>query len=317
MAGDHQLLPGTLPVSVATQITKRTALLSVSVALTLVLLKAWAWIQSDSVSILSSLADSGLDVLASLFTLAAVIYASVPPDEEHRHGHGKAEGFAGIIQAMFVAVAATLVAIEAVQHIQQPREVTESGLAIGVMVVAILLTIGLVWIQSVAIRKTNSVATDGDRAHYLADLGANLAVIGGVMAGGVFKVPFADPIIGICIAAWLIWTALQVANKGLAQLLDEELAAEARSRIRELATRDGKLLDIHALRTRASGPYVHIQFHADLPPDISLVEAHKRMVVAEQAILEEFPAADVLIHPDPRGRAERHGGDVFGEKNNR
>lgn len=315
MASDHQLLPGTLPVSVVTQITKRTALLSVGVALTLVLLKSWAWIQSDSVSILSSLADSGLDVLASLFTLAAVIYASVPPDEEHRHGHGKAEGFAGIIQAMFVAVAATLVAIEAVQHIQQPREVTESGLAIGVMVASILLTIGLVWIQGVAIRKTNSVATDGDRAHYLADLGANLAVIGGVMVGGLFKVPFADPIIGICIAAWLIWTALQVANKGLAQLLDEELATEARSRIKELATRDGTLLDIHALRTRASGPYVHIQFHADLPPDISLVEAHKRMVAAEQAILEEFPAADVLIHPDPRGRAERHGGDVFGEKN--
>ena len=315
MASDHQLLPGTLPVSVVTQITKRTALLSVGVALTLVLLKSWAWIQSDSVSILSSLADSGLDVLASLFTLAAVIYASVPPDEEHRHGHGKAEGFAGIIQAMFVAVAATLVAIEAVQHIQQPREVTESGLAIGVMVVSILLTIGLVWIQGIAIRKTNSVATDGDRAHYLADLGANLAVIGGVMAGGLFKVPFADPIIGICIATWLIWTALQVANKGLAQLLDEELATEARLRIKELATRDGTLLDIHALRTRASGPYVHIQFHADLPPDISLVEAHQRMVVAEQAILEEFPAADVLIHPDPRGRAERHGGDVFGEKN--
>lgn len=314
MPHDHHLLPGTLPVSVATQITKRTALLSVTVALTLVGLKSRAWVESDSVSILSSLADSGLDVLASIFTLAAVIYASVPPDEEHRHGHGKAEGFAGIIQAMFVAVAATLVATEAVQHIQQPREVTQSELAIGVMIVSILLTIGLVWTQSWAISKTNSVATDGDRAHYLADLGANLAVIGGVIATGLFQVPYADPVIGICIAVWLILTALQVANKGLAQLLDEELAPEARSRIKELATRDGKLLDIHALRTRASGPYVHIQFHADLPPGISLVEAHQRMVSAERAILEEFPAADVLIHPDPRGQAEQHGGDVFGEK---
>ena len=314
MPHDHHLLPGTLPVSVATQITKRTALLSVCVALTLVVLKAWAWIESNSVSILSSLADSGLDVLASLFTLAAVIYASVPPDEEHRHGHGKAEGFAGIIQAMFVAVAATLVAIEAFQHIQQPREVTQSGLAIGVMAVSIILTIGLVWTQSWAVGKTNSVATEGDRAHYLADLGANLAVIGGVVATGIFKIPYADPIIGTGIAAWLIWTAIQVANKGLAQLLDEELAPEARSRIKELATRDGALLDVHALRTRASGPYVHVQFHADLPPEISLIEAHQRMVTAERAILEEFPAADVIIHPDPRGKAEQHGGDVFGEE---
>lgn len=80
----------------------------------------------------------------------------------------------------------------------------------------------------------------------------------------------------------------------------------------ELATADPRLLGVHQLRTRASGPYVHMQMHADLAADISLAEAHQIMVAAENRLLEAFPAADILIHPDPRGLAEKHGG-MFAE----
>lgn len=310
---DEGPLPGGLPADVAAKITRRTAFLSVGVAATLTLLKAWAWFASDSVAILSSLADSGLDLAASLFTLAAVAYAARPPDDDHRHGHGKAEGFASVVQAMLVGIAAALVAREAVGHVFEPREIQRGGLAIGVMVISIVLTIGLVWAQTRAIRKTGSVATAGDRAHYAADLAANFAVIGGIGAATMLNAPWADPLIGLGVAAWLAWSALDVARGGINQLLDKELSDEARARIRNLALEGGHLLDIHALRTRASGPYVHIQFHADLPPGLTLIEAHKRMVAAERAILAEFPAADILIHPDPRGRAESHGGEAFQE----
>jgi ferrous-iron efflux pump FieF len=36
------------------------------------------------------------------------------------------------------------------------------------------------------------------------------------------------------------------------------------------------------------------------------------MVNAENRLLEAFPAADIIIHPDPRGKAESHGG-LFAE----
>lgn len=313
MSGHDQALPGALPAKQSAAITRRTAMLSVGVALVLIGIKTWAWLASGSVALLSSLADSGLDFAASLFTLAAVTYAAMPPDEDHRHGHGKAEGIAGIIQAMLVGVAAALIATEAVRHVFDPRPLNQSSLAIGVMIVSIIITLGLLWAQTRAVRQTGSVATAGDRAHYTADLAANLAVIAGIAATGFLGMPWADPLIGLGVALWLAWSAIEVAREGVDQLLDRELSDEARKRIRELAMRDSGLLDVHALRTRASGPYVHIQFHAALPPTLSLVEAHKRMVAAEKAILEEFPAADILIHPDPKGEAEPHGGEIFKE----
>jgi len=90
--------------------------------------------------------------------------------------------------------------------------------------------------------------------------------------------------------------------------MDHELSDEARHRIVALMTEDGRVGDVHQLRTRASGPYVHIQMHADLDPTLSLVEAHRVMVAAERRVLKAFPAADIIIHPDPRGAAEPHGG---------
>jgi divalent metal cation (Fe/Co/Zn/Cd) transporter len=73
-------------------------------------------------------------------------------------------------------------------------------------------------------------------------------------------------------------------------------------------TRDPNLSDVHQLRTRASGPYIHMQMHVDLDPDLSLEAAHRIIVAAENRLLEAFPSADIIIHADPRGRAEPHGG---------
>jgi len=312
MSGHHgDAFPGSLPAGEASQITKVTARLSVAVASVLIIIKLAAWLMSDSVALLSSLADSGLDGAASIFTLLAVSYAAQPPDEEHRHGHGKAEGFAAMMQAMLVGISAALVATEAIDHLLDPKPIQHSALALGVMAVSIALTLLLVTAQGRAIAKTGSVATKGDRAHYVADLAANFAVIGGIIGAGYLGLKWADPLIGLGVAIWLAFSAFDVAKDGLNQLLDAELSDEARARIAELAMDGTGLLDVHAMRTRAAGPWVHIQFHAEMPANLSLIEAHEMMVRAERSIMTEFPAADVLIHPDPRGHAELHGAEAF------
>ena len=313
MAHDATPTAGRLSPPDAARITQRTALLSVATASFLILIKAWAWMASGSVSILASLADSGLDFAASLFTLFAVRYAAAPPDEEHRFGHGKAEGFAALLQAALVGASAMLIAMEAVDRFRDPKPVLEGQLGVIVMVVSIIATIILIGFQTRALRQTGSVATSGDRAHYAADLAANAAVIVGVVASGFLGLPIADPIIGLAIAVWLAWGAFGVAREAADQLMDRELEDEARARIIELVCADENVqLGVHQLRTRASGPIVHIQFHLDLPEHLSLVEAHHTMVRCEERLLEEFPGADILIHPDPRGSVA-HGGDFFKE----
>lgn len=296
----------------AAAITKRTVFLSVAIASILIVLKLWAWIASGSVSVLASLADSGLDLAASLVTLGAVAYAAAPPDDEHRYGHGKAEGFAALMQAGLVGASAALIAREAFDRFVDPRPVLEGTIPVLVMVISILLTGVLIYFQTRALKQTGSVATAGDRAHYAADMGANVAVIFGVVGASYLKIPLIDPIIGLGVAVWLAFGALDVAKDAFDQLMDKELSDDARERIIELAQGAEKKWKVHDLRTRAAGPIIHIQFHLDLPNIATLAEAHDIMVECEKRILSEFPGADILIHPDPQN-AEPHGAPFFQE----
>ena len=94
--------------------------------------------------------------------------------------------------------------------------------------------------------------------------------------------------------------------------MDRELPDEERARIHDLAVgQDPRIIDVHDLRTRAAGPLVHIQFHLALPPEMTLEDAHEVMVECEKRVLDVYPAADILIHADPHGAAEPHGGPFF------
>jgi ferrous-iron efflux pump FieF len=305
---DGPPLPGSTPVAETARLTARVTLLSVSCAALLILLKVAAWRASGSVATLASLADSALDLLASLATFFAVRYAVAPPDADHRYGHGKAEAFASLIQAGLVFASAALIAQDAVSHILHPMPLANEGWAMGVMAVSTAVTGLLIAAQTRMLKQTASVAVTGDRAHYAADLGSNLVALAGIALAASLKRPWIDAAAGLAVTAWLVWGAISVFRKAAFQLMDHELSREARDQILALAKADPRILDIHALRTRASGPYVHIQMHCALRGHISLEEAHQILVAAERRILEAFPAADILIHADPQGRAEPHGG---------
>ena len=300
--------PGSVSPDVAAALTRRITLMSVICAAVLILLKAAAWRASGSVALLASLADSGLDLLASLATFYAVRYAASPPDIEHRFGHGKAEAFASLLQAGLVFASAALVGQEALRRLVDPHPIGAEGWALAVMGVSLVLTGALVAAQNRVLRKASSVAVSGDRAHYAADVAANIAAAIGIAAAAWLHLAWMDALAGLVVAAWLVWGAVSVFRQASGQLLDHELPLQDREEIRRLAADDPQILGIHQLRTRASGPYVHVQMHADMDPSISLDAAHRILVAAEQRVLDAYPAADIIIHPDPEGYAEPHGG---------
>jgi len=291
-----------------TALTRRVTLLSVATAAVLVTAKIVAWIASGSVALLASTADSGLDLVASLITFFAVRYAAAPPDAEHRFGHGKAEAFSSLVQAGLVFASAALIAREAVADFFKPHPLQSEGWAIAVMVVSIGLTAVLLAAQTRVLKQASSVAVSGDRAHYAMDFASNLIALAGIAVSAWLGLNGVDAAAALAVAAILLWGAISVFREASSQLMDRELPDEARAKIVTLMTADGGLTDVHQLRTRASGPYVHIQMHVDLDPELTLEAAHQVIVAAENRVLAAFPSADIIIHADPRGRAEPHGG---------
>ena len=282
---------------------------SVAVALTLIVVKVWAYNVTDSVSLLSSLADSLLDLIASLITFFAVRYALAPADREHRFGHGKSEGVAGLLQAFIVTASAVYVAVEAVQRLLQPTPVVEPNFGIVVMVVSIGLTLALVSFQHVVAKRTGSLAIAADAAHYRADLATNLAVLMALALDSLFGWVRVDALVGLLIVGVILASVYQIATQALDVLLDRELPEDERRRVHDIATAHPAVLGLHDLRTRHSGPEQFIQFHLELDPELSLIQAHEISDQVEAAVQAGFPQAQVIIHADPYGVDERR--DLF------
>lgn len=280
---------------------RQVTTVSVSVAVVLIALKAFALGASGSVSILASLADSALDLAASLATFYAVRWAARPSDHTHRHGHGKGEAMAALVQAGLILASAVFIGWEALARMFDPRPVTGGGWAIGVVMISMLLTAGLVWLQTRSLKARGSMAVQADRAHYAADLAASAVVLIGVISGAFLGAPGLDAAAGLVVAVWLAWGAFGLIKESGGQLLDREASDADRAALTTVVLSDPRVGGVHQLRTRMSGTRLIAQMHVDLDRSLSFEDAHAIVVEAEQRIQTAFPEADVLIHADPRG----------------
>ncbi len=287
---------GSAPVLSSRQITT----LSVGVAVMLIALKAFALGASGSVSILASLADSSLDLVASLATFFAVRWAATPADADHRFGHGKGEAMSALVQAGLVFASAVFIGWEALQRILDPRPVTGGSWAVGVILISILVTGVLIWLQSRSLKASGSMAVAADRAHYAADLAANGVVLIGVISGAFLAAPGLDAAAGLVVAVWLFWGAFGLLKGAGDQLLDREASDEDRIALTNAVLSDPRVGGVHQLRTRLSGTRLIVQMHVDLDRTLSFEAAHDLVVAAENRVLAAFPDADILIHADPR-----------------
>jgi ferrous-iron efflux pump FieF len=291
-------------VNEAGRLMRRATYASIAVALAMIAVKLVAWLMTDSVSLLSSLLDSLLDGAASMVNLVAVQQALVPPDREHRFGHGKAEPLASLGQAAFIAGSAVLLLIEALQHLLRPQPISNTGLGLAVMIFAIIVTLALVTFQRRVVRRTASLIVSADEMHYRADLVLNGSVMVSLLATTWLGWAYLDPAFGAAIGFWIIYGAWRVARKAIVQLMDQELPDEARARIRELALAHPQVRSVHDLRTRAAGPNAFVQIHLEMDGDLTLKEAHRISDAVEADILSAFPNAEVMIHQDPLGVEE-------------
>ncbi|WP_411290054.1 cation diffusion facilitator family transporter [Sphingorhabdus sp.] len=288
-------------------LTTRAAIASVIVALFLLALKIFAAAETGSVALLGSLADTGFDVLASLLTLFSVRYAAMPADDDHRFGHGKAEALSALLQVVLITVSAILIAWRAFVRLGEQEQTSHPEYGIGVSVIAIIATLGLLAYQRYVVRKTGSVAIQADHVHYQSDLLLNIAVIIAIVLDAVLNVRGADPLFGIAIAGWLLWGAYRASRSALDQLLDREWPKEKRQRFIDVALSHPELRGIHDMRTRSSGVHDFCQFHVWVDPNMTVKDAHRIMDEVEQALMDEFPGVEVLIHPDPEGHTDETG----------
>lgn len=283
---------------------QRAAVASVSVAATLVLLKGYASWTTGSAAVLGSLADTALDLIASLVTLYSVRLAAMPADRQHSFGHGKAEAIAAFFQVVLISLSAFWIIIHSVQQLIGGERPQQAEAGILVSIIAMALTLLLISYQRKVIAQTGSLAIGTDRMHYTSDLLLNAAVIGALLIERFAGVGGADAVAGIGIGLWLLFGAYNASRNAIDELMDREWPEERRRAFLDVANRHPELRGIHDLRTRTAGHRDFVQFHVWVDPDMTVGEAHRVMDEVEAQLNKDFPGVEILIHPDPAGHVD-------------
>jgi ferrous-iron efflux pump FieF len=288
-------------------LTSRAALASIVMAVFLIGLKTWAAYSTSSMAMLGSLADSTLDLVASLVVLLGVRVAAQPADRDHRFGHGKAEALAALVQVIIITISALFIGFRSIERLIGGAETSDAELGITVSLVAILSTFALIAYQRHVVRRTGSIAIATDRLHYASDLMLNASVIVALVLDQYVGIVGSDAVFGLLIALWLAFGAWKSSSHALDQLMDREWPDEQRERFLAAARQYPELQGLHDLRTRTSGTHNSVQFHVWVPPDWTVRDAHDRMDRIEQELEKKFPATEILIHLDPHGHTDREG----------
>ena len=272
---------------------------SVITASLLIITKLAAWFMTGSMSLMATLLDSTMDILASLITLFAVRIAMTPADEDHHFGHGKAEHLAALAQSAFIAGSAIMLLLHAVDRTVSEENVIENEqVGIWVMAFSIIATLILLSIQRYVVQKTNSAAIRADSLHYQMDLFTNMAVLLALIGAylGIYQL---DNILALLIGCYMLYSVRKQAWEAIQQLMDHSLSESILEEIERRALSVPGVIGIHDLKTRISGSMPFIQMHLDLDAELPLKYAHDLGFKAKQAVLEYMPDADIIVHLDP------------------
>ena len=278
----------------------RTALLSISVSICLVIIKTVFGFLTNSVSILASAADSFLDLTASSVNYFSIRKSEEPPDHDHRFGHGKAEGLAGIFQCFVIGISSLYIIYLSIDKLIHGGDIRSVDL--GIFVIAFSIVVSLIlarYIKSVS-KETESIALGADSLHYQVDVYTNVGIIIALIIIKFTGLTILDPIISIIIALLILWSARDIVMQSVNILMDRELPEDVVSNIEKIImSYEPEVKSFHKLKTRNAGSIKFIEFHVVMDHKLTFVRSHDlaEEIVAE--IKKQVPNSEVTVHVDP------------------
>ena len=288
------------------RLEKKATVVSTSVAALLVVMKMTIGIFSGSIAVLASAIDSFLDLTVSLFNYFALHNAEKDPDDSFHFGRSKIEPLAAVIEGVVISLSALFILYEALVKIAHPREMSHMSESIAVMIASFIITAFLVIFLNYVAKKTNNMVIKADSLHYKTDLFSNGAVLMALALISMTGEQLIDPILGVGIAFYMIYSAIPIIKEGVLMLLDAALPEEEIESIKEIIASESAITDYHYLQTREAGSHIYISVHAVFNVSISLYDAHLVADRVEDKLRQAFSDKRVhtLIHMDPYDDSE-------------
>jgi cation diffusion facilitator family transporter len=279
----------------------RFAWLSIAAAVVTITLKSGAYLLTDSVGLLSDALESLVNLAGAVMALLMLSIAARPPDESHGYGHSKAEYFASTTEGILILGAAIGIISAAINRLQQPSEIGQLGLGLGVSVTASAINLSVARVLLREGQARRSITLEADAHHLMTDVWTSAGVIGGVGIAGLTGWHILDPLVAIVVALNIIWTGIRLVSRSVAGLMDAALPTQEQGLIADVLEKYRQRgVSFHALRTRQAAARRFVSVHMLVPGDWTVHDAHHVAEDFESDIREALGSVvTVFTHIEP------------------
>lgn len=289
------------------RIEQKATIISSSTAALLVTIKMVIGIMSGSIAILASAIDSLLDLLVSLFNFFALHHSEKKADRNFNFGRGKLEAIAAVIEGTIISISGLFILYNAVIKLLNPKPIAFMNTSLMVMGISILLTGALVLFLIKIAKKTGNLVIRADALHYQTDLFTNGAILIALAVIHFTDFEIIDPLLGIAIAIYMVYSAYPIIKEGILMLMDIALDDSEIQKIENYLKSVQDISGFHHLHTRRSGSDIFISVHIVFNnSSISLYDAHRvsDRIEAKLETLFEDERVNSIIHMDPYDDSE-------------
>lgn len=273
------------------------AWLSVAAALLTMGLKALAYLLTGSIGLLSDGLESIVNLAGALMAMSMLTVAARPADDDHPHGHDKAEYFSSGVEGTLILIAAASIAVAAVGRFLHPRPLEQVGLGLAISVGASLVNLAVALVLLRAGKRHQSITLEANARHLFTDVWTSVGVVTGVGAVALTGWHWLDPVVALAVAANIVWTGVGIVRRSVLGLMDTALSAEDLALLRramEPYLTEG--IQYHALRTRQSGARRFMSLHVLVPGAWTVQQGHRLLERLEADIRRAVPNLSVLTH---------------------
>lgn len=277
------------------------AKVSLIIGALIMLIKFYAFRLTSSEAILSDALESIANVVAALMVVLTIHYTTKPADKDHPYGHGKIEYFSAAFEGGLVSFAALFIIVEAGSALIYGHTMHNIGMGLIVVVIAGLGNALLGFYLLRQGKALQSIALESSGKHILSDVWTSVGILIGLGIVSVTGWVWLDAAIAMgfgCYLAFVGWGIVSEASAGLMDKEDPEVLQKIAAALKPHMMNG--IIDIHEMKVIRSGRYHHIDMHLVLPEHWTILQAHERIEVFEQAVIDDYLFdGEMHFHYDP------------------
>ena len=280
------------------EVTKRASLMGILGNIFLLIIKSIVGILSNSQAMIADSINSASDIFASAMTSIGNKIASVPEDESHNFGHGKAEYIFSLLISLSMIIISMKLFYNSIMSLINKEEFTFSPFLVIVCIITIIVKFFLYKYTKKMFKQHNNILLEANYKDHRNDCIVTTFTLISILLG-LFNIYWFDGVVGLGISVWIFYTGLKILKESYNILMDISIDSKTKNIILDLAHECKEIKNITDFYTIPTGYQYVVILTIHIDGNMSTFDSHKLADNLEKNICNIDKINRAIIHVNP------------------